>query len=495
MTRAGASSIPILTSGLDDEPSFGSFAKVREALASFSNLSESASEGSTDVSTPIESSTESPDASTNTSSSPDSTPPPGESPAPDPHPQSAAATRLAVTHPGASDERDPKVVGVVQSRPESSRDALFAFAPADRSIFAPPTSRSIARSSHRASKLDPSPKDLAPATSPVTEAFRTSRVLVFARFSSPATSAKVEVSASSSTILSETDPTAIVASDCGAVEPSAGCAPAAASARAPTSNTASSLAQSSSLMSSSPDDSAGSELDDSSAAASASRLLFPEKPKTRKNPPATPRPTPSSSSTSRINPRRLACWCAIARKSTQTFTGYLASTASIAGTDPTSIGGGQRAAAFVRAFFLLFAGFGCGAMAFWTYDSTYSRRERIARTTSSTRNDLPRRSPSSRIRNVTAAMANLHHARALSPPLDGLSETMDDGPRVGRRCACGARLASRSRRSAATYTARRCEDVSLAATESIRRWIRCAGTFARVPASSEPAGSRFPLRS
>mmetsp|Transcript_11367 Transcript_11367/g.47560 ORF Transcript_11367/g.47560 Transcript_11367/m.47560 type:complete len:236 (-) Transcript_11367:1192-1899(-) len=235
-------------------------------------------------------------------------------------------------------------------------------------------------------------------------------------------------------------------------------------------------------MSSSPDDSAGSELDD------ASRLLFPEKPKTRKKNPAPPRPTPSSSSTSRINPRRLACWCAIARKSTQTCAGYLASTASIAGTDPTSIGGGQRA------FFLVFAGLGCGAMAFWTYVSTYSRRARIARTTSSTRNDRTRRSPSSRIRNVTAAMANLHHARALSPPIR-TSETTDDGPRVGRRCACGARLASRSRRSTPTYTARRCEDVSLAATESIRRWIRCAGTFARAPASSEPAGSRFPLRS
>ena len=55
-------------------------------------------------------------------------------------------------------------------------------------------------------------------------------------------------------------------------------------------------------------------------------------------------------------------------------------------------------------------------------------------------------------------------------------------------------------RSAATYAARRCEDVSLAATESIRRWIRCAGT-PPFGASDEPgtsfraAGSRFPLRS
>mmetsp|Transcript_2022 Transcript_2022/g.5168 ORF Transcript_2022/g.5168 Transcript_2022/m.5168 type:complete len:275 (+) Transcript_2022:1528-2352(+) len=194
----------------------------------------------------------------------------------------------------------------------------------------------------------------------------------------------------------------------------------------------------------------------------------------------------AASSASLITPRRRACWCASARNSTQTCDGYVRSTSSTTGTSPIVKRGGHRDPESPDFdFFDDFLGRGWFTSARSMYASTYRRLARIVSTTLSMRNveDRGTYPPATRLsssRSATAPNANRH--QIFAPPGDWTATS-------GRMCACGARLASRSMRSAVAYTARRCDDVNVAPTESIRRWIRCADIL------ESSLGSFLPRRS
>ena len=362
--------------------------------------------------------------------------------------------------------------------------------PAARAILAPSTLTSNDATAARTSARS-RPIARAPASTPLARAESTivSAGFVWDLFSSSASSNDIAPT--------RTDASALRPSSSEDSSPPAPAASAATAAWPSTSKVVRSAAQSSS------DISASFGSDSSSEPPSP---LFP-RPNHPKNhpPPFRRRATPSfassppfAASSSFPDPLGgpsasfLTCACASARNSTHVRTGYSLSTASISGAAPTASGGGaQSSVDFFR--FPLFFSLARNARA---YAPTYALRARIASTTFSSRDGtFPSRLSSSRV----AAMANAHQALAPEPspppvagPSSGWSAPLVRGSgrmrSAGLRCACGARLASHSIRSAAKNAALRWLDASLVEMAFTRRCALCAAT-------AESRRSRVPRRS